>query len=821
MRMRSSKWFVVAALVAGGVLAYRSSGEIPAWIKRHRFRIEGLEQALRSEMYLLETNRWLQFDIPGDTPLARLVSNASIPATQRPKPGSLWAYAIEYQLVGSDGELVKTGVYHFKGEYVVFREQKSGRTVQVNYFLEPQLTPLTGGHWMLNFADPELKGVRLLRLRLHWHDPEIKEVGVRLYFRKTVPRRKVGYLWNRLSTAQKQNLARGNVYSFDGLNAWEKLCLLRYHWPASSPPGIPGRDFKRRAVFIRDDSETLQVVEEWVPAGIAVDERHYGLLPLTNVAGLYLLELLKYPPDSDLHVIANSFSWCGWQRQENQTFQITWSGPNQIVALTNQNGLLRVGSSAPLYLRLLLVDDGQTNEVTPEPVHLLAFTCSPTNSVEYLVEHVNGSPTLFRVDLRRHCRVGDELTPETVRYELLGHEGETLQTGEVTLTNKATPYDWLHTREGLTDVTEPQSLCFVLPPTTRVVRITSSKGDVFVNAYSRPSQLVRKLRVPEDYFPSTVAPTQPSWFTLRPPDHVKRREAGKTCLVRVQPRMPEFDPLVLAGLYEWDSFLPRDYAQGHMVLVPIKENRVPRPEALPTRYLPVSVGVVQQVCFEAAQGKTNVEPTLILVCTHDSRERVSVSLNERMIFDGYLQGNITEIRLGTLNPGVHQLYVRTDAVLGAYMNYLGNEASGAYLRRFCVMVTSNVLHYTYVKQRTDTELLVLRIFSPLCTNRVPYQVRVRFNAPSPRSVGPFADVTILEREATVTPGGTGWVSLIPVQPMQLDDGQAIFLPIGPDFPPGQYEIEVQVNTTAPRWVALSRTTPGLAEKLAITLEPRL
>jgi len=820
MRMRSSKWFILVALVAGGTLVWRLPGELHAWVKRHQFRIEGLDQALRSEMYLLETNRWLQFDIPSDTPLARLISNASIEATQQPRPGTIWPYAIEYQLVGGDGKIVQTGVYHFKGEYVVFRENNSGRTVQVNYFLEPQLTPLTGGHWMLNFTDPKLREVRLLRLRLHSHDPEIKEVGVRLYFRKTVPKRKVGYLWNRLSPTQKRNLARGNVYSFDGLNAWEKFCLLRYHWPASAPPGIPGRDFKRRAMFIRDDSEMLQVVDEWAPAGIALDELHYGLLPLTNTAGLYLVELLRHPPTPDLQVIANSFSWYGWQQQETQTLQLTWSGTNQIVAFTNNNGLLMVGASAPLYLRLFLVEDGRTNEVTPEPVHLLAFMCTPTNPVEYVIDHVNDAPTLFRVDLRRGCMAGDNPTPSAIRYEILGQWGDTLQTGEVTLTNTVTPYDWLHTRNGMADVTEPQSLCFVLPHTVRVVRIISLEGTVLVNAYSRPSQLARKLRVPEDYFPSTIAPTQPAWFTLRPPDQVKRREAGQTCLVRVQPRFPAFDPLVLAGLYEWDSFLPHRYAQGHMVLVPIKTSRAPRAEALPFRYMPVSVGVTQQVHFVAPQDKPDVEPVLILVCTNDSHERVSVGLDGQTVFESYLQGNITEIRLGNLKSGAHQLHINANSTLAAYLNYLAHEGEPAYLRRFCVMVTSNVLHFPYVKQSADAELLVLRIFSPLSTNPEPYQVRVKLNIPSERPLGPFAGVTLLEREALVTPVQTGWVSLVPAQPGQLDDGQPVFLSVGPDLPPGQYEIEVHINATPPRWVTLSRTTPGLAEKLAITLEPR-
>src|SRR5581483_8149505 len=114
---------------------------------------------------------------------------------------------------------------------------------------------LSGRHWMLNLRDPAITAPQVLRVRLHSAHPDLLEVGVRVYFRTAVPQRKISYLWDRLSDDQKRDMARGNVYSVEGLSATEKFCLLRYHWEVASPAGIPGRDFTYRSLYVRDDSE--------------------------------------------------------------------------------------------------------------------------------------------------------------------------------------------------------------------------------------------------------------------------------------------------------------------------------------------------------------------------------------------------------------------------------------------------------------------------------------------------------------------------------------------------------------------------------------
>jgi hypothetical protein len=815
MRLRHGKWWIAAGLLAGGVAAFQARPAVSLWVHAHQFRIERFEEVSPSPVYFLQTNRWLEFDIPRDAPLARLVSNASISSGTNFEAGTEWPYAIEYELQGSEPGDKATGVYHFKGQPVVFLDPESGKRIEVNSYLDRRYTPLGGRHWMVNLRDPLIKNAQVLRLRLHSSDPELREVAVRVYFRTAVAERKVAYLWDRMSEDQKRDLARGNIYSYEGLSADEKLCLVSYHWEVASPDGIPGRDFQRRTLYVRDDSERLQELKDWEPAGLALDTEHFGVLPITNAPGHCQLQLIDYESGAVSQVVSNTILWHPQRQPQIETNHLAWSGANFSAMPSDQDGFLQINSSRPVYLRAFQIENGRTNEITPRPDHVLLFACSPTNSVEYDIEHVGDEPTFFRLDVRRFGPAINSNTTDVIHYAMMTEEGDTLDADEVVLTNAISPYDWLVGEKGHTNVTVPQSLCFVFPHTVRTLRISSPRDGIFVNAYSRPSQLVKYLKVPEDYSVSRMqGPAQPSWFTVRPRDTVQRREAEQTGIVLVQARPPEYDPLVQAGQYEWDSFLPETDARGQMILLPPTEGQPPRPDSF--SYFPVAVGDEQRVRFQAQPPQPQVAPTLMLVFTNGTGGSASVSLDGQTILDMRFQSPVTAVQLGNLRAGEHRLRISASAPVQAYVNNLESATNTAYLQRYCTMASSNVLSFAYTKQRADSELLVLRIFSPVTTNPQPYEVRFKLKPSVPPRVGPFPALTFAERKADVTPGAVGQTWLVSGTPALLDEGEPVFFPIGPDLPPGRYQVEVRVTAPSVRWLSLSRTTPGVAEKLRLS-----
>jgi hypothetical protein len=525
---------------------------------------------------------------------------------------------------------------------------------------------------------------------------------------------------------------------------------------------------------------------------------------------------------------------------------LTWSGTNQTVTVTNHNGLLAIQSSRAVYVRAFWAAEerpttSSANEITPEPVQLLSFAVSPTNSLAYEIHHFEQDPTLFRIEVRRAppgppvasgtkadlpfpgaATHPTTITQEFIKYVLLDDTGTTFQSGEVPLTNLLSAYDWLVTTNGPTPITEPQALCFVLPPEVAGLRVSSPRETVLVNAYTRPYRLVKVMRIPEDYSPQgTFNPEQPSWFTVRPPDFVARREVGQTGLIQVQPRLSEQDPLVLAGHYEWDSFLPNSQPRGHQILLPVTGPGPTRPESLSFTYYPVKTGCLERVRLLSDPWEPQVAPTLVLASSSTATAAANVSIDGRMIFQHSLVSPVTELRLGSLKPGEHSISINSAAPLSAFLNYVESSSSTAYLQRFCVQASSNVLAFPYTKRQAGAEVLVMKIFTPASPQRQEaFRVRLQLRTDRARDTGPFDDLTVPEREARVTPNPVSRTWAIGATPARLDDGQPVFFPIGSDFPPGQYMIEVAVETDKPCWLSLSRTTPGVADKLVLSLQPR-
>ncbi len=134
------------------------------------------------------------------------------------------------------------------------------------------------------------------------------------------------------------------------------------------------------------------------------------------------------------------------------------------------------------------------------------------------------------------------------------------------------------------------------------------------------------------------------------------------------------------------------------------------------------------------------------------------------------------------------------------------------------MASSNVLSFPYVKRQAGPEVLVLRLFSAVDTLDQIFEVDLKLKGIAQRAVGPFDELTLPERAARVTSGQIPGTRAVSATLSQLDQGMPVFFPVAADVPPGQYIVEVAVHSDAPRWLSLSRTTPGLSEKLALSLQ---
>jgi hypothetical protein len=850
MRLRPLRIALIAILlvVVGPALTlvYRWQG----WFVQYRYVVEGLSEAVPSLTYVLETNRWLKFEIPLGSPFIKILSNANLTNSADSREIREWRYALEYRLLDSEGVLMHEQIYHLKTSLTLYTNRISGRILSPHFYLDRQLLPLNSCQMFINLTDPDLGSkARHLHLRLHGVDEAVTDVGIRIYHRQEVSAHKLGYLWTRLSADQKRDLARGNVYSFQGLSEQEKLHLLRYHWSGSAPEGIAGRDYARRTLYLREDLESEALLADWQPEGTVMDPRRWATLALPDRDGRLRLELRTNPNTSSQQTNRLDLRWFGRGLRDSWNRQESWLGDHNILVFTNQAGLLELQPAQETFLRAFLEDARGATNITPEPWNVPAYLCESEKPIEYEIRHFQTEHTRFRIDLRLMDNpiATNQSHPVQVHYALLRSSGDVVQNGFLSVSNHPSFYDCLQKDGTWTNVTEATSWFFVVPPEVTALRLVPQGDLVIVNAYNRSAGLVRKSRVPDDYDPARKEELeQPGWFSLRARDHEERYRRNGTALLVLQTRPPERDPLILAGRYLREA-LPSDMAvRGRMVLSPLAAGEFLRPETRPLAFHPISTDQNLALTFSAQPWETNVAPVL-LILRHETAAQQTGSLPGfsetrdpaatgengsspsaafvTVVKDGNtwlkepLQGGISEFRLTPTAAGNHLVTVRCDVPVSVFINFLAKAEGPAWIKRMAVSTEVPSLRFTYNKIQAGAELLVIRLFT-LWPAAGPCQVHARINNPSGYGLGPFASPTFPDRLFEVIPSKERGGILLGTKGDYLDAGQLMFLPVGADLPVGTYSLDVSVTGEGPHLMVVSRTTPGDYEERSFTIERR-
>ncbi len=163
------------------------------------------------------------------------------------------------------------------------------------------------------------------------------------------------------------------------------------------------------------------------------------------------------------------------------------------------------------------------------------------------------------------------------------------------------------------------------------------------------------------------------------------------------------------------------------------------------------MGCEYRVRFAGQSWEREVAPSLVLVSDDPGQGSASIRIDGRTLLDARLDAPVTAIRLGNLSIGEHSLHIAANNPIAAYVNFLEAATNAAYIQRFCVEASATPLRFRYEKRQPGEEVLVLRIFSPLEAEPKPTKAYLKLKPSVPSGVGPFADLTFLEREAVITP----------------------------------------------------------------------
>lgn len=775
-----------------------------------------LEKATPGIAYQLDKERWLEFPVSGQDHRFKVVSNANLKADLGAQPATEWLYALRYQLTASTGQVLQEGIYYHRTTVTWYQLPNNPQPVTAAFYPDPPLVPADGRLLMIDASD--IHSIASLRLQLAESAPGIESVMVRAYSREHLFDPPGSYRWQRVVRRLRENLAEASVYGPDLLRSSEQKQLLRQRWSPLGPLGIEGRDYHRQRFYHTLDIETEPLRALIPSAGLYIDAALRGTLPVPDPGGWIALEFLKSDQlvtTPGVHATPSATSttvevrWYGHQPKEQAHYQVRLNEnvDSTLWVMKSGGGLLEVATPRPLTLKATYYQrSGPPLDLLPEPRYLRLYRLEPERSLEFAITHIGNQPTFWRMDLRQSAL--DQNPGTTVHYQFLDNRGQILHQGDLALTGILSNYDRLSGGPTpLERVSEPTTYGFALPATVTQVRLTTSAA-VLVNAYTRPPNLRRELRVPADYQVAdrVAAPPQPLWFPILPLAALSWTQEGRTALLALQSRPLQRDPEILAGRYDWQEYYPLGDWRGRYLLNPRDPESPMRDQALATTFQPLAHDGPQRVVLQGLSGRLQVEPILLGLRDSEQPDPVRISVDSQNVYTGVLTLRRNHLQLPPLPLGLHTLHIETSRPLRWFMNY-GGAAAGSLTRRFAYRLDQQPLVFEYLKTSPALEVLS-GLLQTAANPGGRSRLRVTVDMPTAAILGPFQRLTSREWLYDIQADTVNTVPVFDTPSDSVGLGQRFFLPIGDDAPPGTYRIRMWLEQ-GNGYLTLYRVTPGL------------
>jgi len=813
--MRRLRWLVVLLLLPWFILQgydfYRN-------LKMAELSNKGVEFAHLSQAYIISDSEWTEFSLSKNKPVIRVLSNASLRQEHSVLPDKIWKYAFQYQLLDQSGEVLFEHVYHHRSRPAYQLETAEGE-FETRFFYQESvgLGPTDGRVMMINLGGLGDE-VASIRLKLAQKDPQIVDTVVRVYEPDTVSTHKLAYQWQRMNESKRAFVARGSVYEPALLSAAEKRNLVQERWRPIGPKGVADHDYQLRSLYtLRDYDGEIQ--HNWggdiMPAGLLIDPWVHAVVALPETGGQVTLVIQPQGDKSSLHPV--QLSWYGKGLSNRIEKSLNHNGQPFEYSASFEGGLLELKAQQLVVVRAYLDTATGRQEITPEPIYLRSYTSVADRPLDFHVDRFGNRASPLRLDFRiAMSNLGVPLEGAAeVRYQLLDDKSVAVGEGTLPTAQQFSHYDrLLGSDSGY--LSQVQRYFFNLPAIVKTVRLFSVTP-VMVVAYSRPYDLVHRLKVPEDYYADLSGQTgQPSWFVVHPDKEHELRATHRSRLMRLQQRPPQDDPLVMAGQFDWDSYQPQGEWAARYLLNPRNVALPMRDQALSAVYRRIKPGRNSDITFRAEQFIKQVRPSLIFLRATDEAFQLSVYLDDSLIHQEQLRSRRGEVKLPVIATGKHR--IRIDAPSGSdwFINYAG-QAEGSLIKRLAHRIDSDGLSFVYHKQSHDDEVLSVHFQAPAGqTGRNRLSVSI---APQARErMRPYEGWTLDRRYFDLRPQRKTQLAVLNTQSKWVEAGQRFFIPLGRDLPPGEYRVKFDLEQGKQGYLVLSRLSRGLKERLKIFKE---
>lgn len=765
-----------------------------------------LEHSNHTSVYQLSMDSWTLFPLSHRSYQAKLASHADLPLNTSWKPEQKWVYKLQVQVLNIKKEVLETRNLEYKGQFVLYTSEIFG-TYSPSYYIEQNALPTLTYDTVLNWQNRERAS--FVRIRLLSKDKAIKAVYCRLFEREFIPERDLESYWNHLNPADQSRMAGGNIYDPSLLTLDEKKNLIRNLWKPVGPQGIPGENVQERTLYTVREPEGDVRIKPILPAGLYMDIHHEAVIPLsqkeTNLK-FQLTSLTSAKPPFPVHL-----KWYGRKPTDPTEIQLTTNSKG-IFTHSFDKGRLVVSTDRPSTLRLF---NEKGKEIILKPLAINAYKIEPKKSVEFEIAHKNGKPTPMRLNVYRILSDSLESSKKSkIFYDFLDKNGKIIKSGNMELLFEPSLYDTL-AQYPATIVATPDKVYFVVPEQIKKMRFIS-ETPLYISAYNRPNNLIRRYQIPEDYYiyESPEESLRRTWFSLPPLNDTKLEQEGRKVDILIQAQPIEEDENVKAGIYEWKEIFPQGKWFSRYAFVP-KDPALPQlPQQSQVIYSPLPVAKSKTFTFKGLTGINFVRPFVAYFKKNEDLEPITIKIDGKPLLQEAILGTQGEVSLPPLGVGKHLIEVIAPSSVRFLMNQVVSKEK-SYFKRQVIFLQEGETTFAYTKSKTDENILTFSLFGPLETRE---KISLSLNGPASQEEVSLNDYTVRQREYDVVFSGDPLLFLHP-ESKKYFASEPIFIKLGEDLPAGLYTITLKTNR--PLYGFVSELSPGLHNKrtLSIELEP--
>ena len=645
------------------------SRQIPPW--------QGEGKAHISLCYTLEKDSWLAFRLPPLTEQVKIVTNANVQGRNMVDARVELPYSLEYQLLDGDGEVVRASHYHHRSRISRYSDAESRQEVTAAYYFDGLLVPADERVATLDFTGlHSSRKIAGIRLRLEEAGQQVSDVVLRLYVPAKPSEMSLDHLWQRLAVDRKNDLARGNVFGADFLSEQEKENLLRQMRQPLAPIGTQGADYSLRKLYVRKEIELAPPEEPLFRKGISFGSGTDVTLPVPEEGGRLKFVISDdsggdVPPETPVRL-----TWFG-KNQEREVRQILIYGGVTEYEDEFRGGLVELHATHPLAVQMLRMQADGEVDITPEPLLLRTFSIDDSKNLVYQLSHVGQQPTPLRISCRSVLLEGHGGVGGSVHYRLMDSQGSVAGEGDIMLPFELSRYDRIHADPSAARLSEPVTKYLRVAPHISAIELSSS-GLTLINAHTRPPNLDKVVRVPEDYYQASVhdEERQMSWFPIMPVGFQELLGQQRAVSVAAQVRPPEYSPDLAEGNFLWEA-LPPETGGGHHLLVPAEEKEYQRDSLPKVIFHRLRPNEPQTLHLLSDHLLSEITPRLFFHRSEDGRPfSVRMEVDGRAYLQGVYQGKSGLIDLPPIAEGPHHLTVTVPSSVSLYMSHIEGDGQG-------------------------------------------------------------------------------------------------------------------------------------------------